>query len=66
MADNNGSDQVIDSPAYMADIRLFFRPEDVAHMGAKGIDISTHDGVKRNALAVFAHTAPPNADIHRI
>jgi hypothetical protein len=63
MADNTAPDQVVASPTYMADIRFFFRPEDVDHMGAKGIDLGTYDGVKRNALAIFAHTAPPNADM---
>jgi tyrosinase len=57
------ADQVVASPTYMADIRLFFRPEDIDHMGAKGIDLATYDGVKRNALAIFAHTAPPTADM---
>jgi hypothetical protein len=57
------ADQVVASPTYMADIRYFFRPEDVQHMGAKGVDLSTYDGVKKNALAIYAHTAPPNADM---
>ncbi len=63
MAGNTVPDQVVASPTYMADIRSYFRPEDVDHMSAKGIDLGTYDGVKRNALAVFAHTAPPNADM---
>jgi tyrosinase len=60
MADNAVPDQVVAAPTYMADIRFFFRTEDVDHMAAKGIDLGTYDGVKRNALAVFTHTAPPN------
>ena len=63
MADDGVADQVVASPTYMADIRFFFRPVDVDHMGAKGIDLGTYDDVKKNALAVFAHTAPPNADM---
>src|SRR5205085_12042538 len=63
MAGNTVLDQVVASPTYMADIRFFFRTEDIDHMGAKGIDLSTYDGVKRNALAVFTHTAPPNGDM---
>ncbi|MDQ6775744.1 MAG: tyrosinase family protein [Actinomycetota bacterium] len=47
----------------MADIRFFFRPVDVDHMGAKGIDLGTYDGVKKSALAIYAHTAPPNPDM---
>ena len=63
MTGNTVPDQVVASPTYMSDIRFYFRPEDVDHMSAKGIDLGTYDGVKRNALAVFAHTAPPNADM---
>jgi tyrosinase len=63
MAENTAPDQIIASPTYMADIRFFFRPEDVDHMSAKGIDLGTYDGVKRNALKVFFHTAPPSADM---
>lgn len=63
MADHTGADDVVASPTYMADIRFFFRPEDVDHMGAKGIDLGTYEGVKRNALAVYPHIHPPNADM---
>lgn len=51
------------SPTYMQDIRFFFRPVDVEHMGALGIDLSTYEGVKNNALKIYAHTAPPNAQM---
>lgn len=57
------ADPVVAAPTYLADIRTYFRPEDVAHMGAKGIDLGTYDGVKKNALTIFAHTSPPNADM---
>ncbi|MGA5822881.1 tyrosinase family protein [Kitasatospora sp. NPDC094028] len=60
---NPADDPVVAAPTYLADIRTYFRPEDVAHMAAKGIDLGTYDGVKKNALAVFTHTAPPNADM---
>ena len=63
MADSQSSDQVIADPTYMANIRFFFRPEDIEHMAPKGIDLGTYDGVKANAAAIFAHTAPPNADM---
>lgn len=61
MAENAAAEQVVASPTYMADIRFFFRPEDVDHMACKGMEIGTYDGVKRNALAINAHTTPPNA-----
>jgi tyrosinase len=63
MAENDVADQVVASPTYMADIRFFFRPEDVEHMGAKGIELGTYEEVKSNAPTVYAHTAPPNADM---
>jgi hypothetical protein len=55
--------QVVAAPTYMADIRFFFRPEDVDHMATKGIELGTYDGVRSNALAIHAQTAPPNAQM---
>jgi tyrosinase len=63
MAGNGATDGVVASPTYMANIRFFFRPVDVAHMGQMGIELGTYEGVKKNALAIYAHTAPPNADM---
>jgi tyrosinase len=63
MAENDTAGGVVASPTYMADIRFFFRPVDVEHMAKKGIDLGTYEGVKNNALAVYAHTAPPNAEM---
>ncbi|KDN87314.1 hypothetical protein [Kitasatospora cheerisanensis] len=60
---NPPADQVVAAPTYMADIRFFFRPEDISHMAAKGIELGTYDGVKKNALAVLAQTSPPNAQM---
>jgi tyrosinase len=57
------ADGVVNEPTYMANIRFFFREEDIDHMKPKGIDLSTYDGVKRNAVAIFTHTAPPNPDM---
>ncbi|WP_316528361.1 tyrosinase family protein [Kitasatospora brasiliensis] len=54
------ADQVVAAPTYLADIRFFFRPQDVEHMAAKGIDLGTYDGVKTSALSIYAQTAPPN------
>jgi tyrosinase len=47
----------------MADIRFFFRPEDVQHMHSKGIDIGTYEGVKTNAPNIYFQTRPPNANM---
>jgi tyrosinase len=60
---HKGVEKVVASPTYMADIRGFFRPEDIDHMALKGIDLATYEGVKRNALSVFTHTAPPTPDM---
>src|ERR671911_1532476 len=57
------SNGVVSNPTYMANIRLFFTQDDIQHMGSKGIDLSTYDGVKTNAVAIFLHTAPPNPDM---
>lgn len=62
MSGNDG-EQVVASPTYMADIRGFFRTDDIEHMAFKGIDLATYDGVKRNALSIFTHTAPPTPDM---
>ena len=44
----------ISNPTYMGDIRFFFREDpDIAHMRDFGIDLSTYQGVKDNALRVY-------------
>jgi tyrosinase len=63
MGETASGEQVVANPTYMADIRFFFEEIDIEHMGAKGIELGTYAGMKRNALAVFAHTSPPNADM---
>ncbi|GAA2812116.1 tyrosinase family protein [Kitasatospora aburaviensis] len=54
-------DQVVATPTYLADIRFFFRPQDVEHMAEWGIELGTYDGAKENALSIYALTAPPSA-----
>jgi tyrosinase len=54
-------DPVVPNPTYMADIRHFFRPEDVRHMGDRGIPIGSYEDLKASATRVLAVTAPPNA-----
>lgn len=61
--DKPAAEPVVDNPTYMANIRYFFEQIDIDHMGARGIELGTYAGVKRNALAIFAHTAPPNGDM---
>jgi tyrosinase len=56
-------DPVVANPTYMADIRSFFRPEDVQHMGWKGIDLGTYEGVKSNASNIYFQTLPPDPNM---
>jgi hypothetical protein len=63
MDDKPAEEPVVDNPTYMANIRYFFEQIDIEHMGARGKDLGTYAGVKKNALAIFAHTAPPNGDM---
>jgi tyrosinase len=44
----------------MADIRNFFTADDVTHMGAKGYDLATYDGVKSNASDIYDQTKAGN------
>jgi len=59
MADNG----VVANPTYMADIRFFFRAEDIQHMAGIGIDLSTYAGVKKDAVTVYFRTEPPGGDM---
>jgi tyrosinase len=48
------SDAAVSNPTYMGNIRFFFRESpDIAHMREFGIDLSTYQGVKDNALRVY-------------
>jgi len=58
MPDPTDEDPVVDNPTYMGNVRGFFRAIDIQHMAAKGKDLGTYQGVKKNALAIYAHTAP--------
>ena len=54
MADN---DPIVEKPTYMAHIRYFFDPIDIDHMkAARGIELGTYAGVRKNALAIRGHT----------
>jgi tyrosinase len=62
-ANDNNDDPVVADPTYMANIRSFFTADDISHMGMKSIDLSTYEGVKSVATAIYTHTAPPNANM---
>ena len=57
------ADAVIENPTYLEHIRYFFEPVDVEHMGRRGIDLSTYEGVKSRATSVYLQTKPPNASM---
>src|SRR5689334_6531574 len=57
------TEQVVPNPTYMADIRHFFDQVDIDHMAAKNIDLGSYGGVKKNALAIYAHTTQPGGDM---
>src|SRR5262249_44991218 len=51
------SDPVVDHPTWFGQIRDFFTPDDIDHMGAKGIDLGTYNGVVANAVSIYAQTS---------
>ncbi|MGO4405241.1 tyrosinase family protein [Bosea sp. RAF48] len=48
--------QPIEHPTFLQHIRFFFEPIDIAHMKARGIDLATYEGVKRNATSIYSQT----------
>ena len=52
---------VIADPTYLGEIRHFFEPEDIEHMGLLGVDLSTYEALKERATSVYFRTKPPNA-----
>ena len=57
------ADSVIENPTYLRDVRHFFDPVDLDHMGRLGIDLSTYEAVKNRATSVYFQTKPPNASM---
>jgi tyrosinase len=54
---NTDSDPVVDHPTWFGQIRDFFTKDDIDHMGAKGIDLGTYNGVVANAISIYAQTS---------
>jgi hypothetical protein len=52
-ADN---DPLVEHPTWFGQVRNFFTPDDIAHMAAKGIDLSTYSGVVANAVSIYGQT----------
>jgi tyrosinase len=57
---NATDDPVVDHPTWYGQIRDFFTATDIDHMGAKGIDLSTYDGVVANAVSIYSQTQAGN------
>jgi tyrosinase len=53
---SSGDDPVVPHPTYMADIRHFFRPGDIACMKGQGVDLGTYNGVRANAPGIYEQT----------
>jgi hypothetical protein len=60
MSSTGGTDQVVENPTYMKDIRAFFTPTDIAHMNGLGVGLATYDDVKKRAVQIFFMTKPPD------
>ena len=57
---NTDEGPLVKHPTWFGQIRSFFTDTDVAHMGAKGIDLGTYKGVVANAASVYAQTQAGN------
>ena len=57
------TEAVIDNPTYLEHIRHFFTDEDLDHMSQRGHDLSTYQGVRKDAVSVSQLTAPPDASM---
>jgi tyrosinase len=54
---NTDNDPVVDHPTWFGQIRNFFTADDIAHMGSKGIDLATYQGVVDNAVSIYSQTS---------
>jgi hypothetical protein len=51
-----GDEAVVVHPTYMADVRHFFRPVDIACMKGRSVDLGTYAGVRARAADILAQT----------
>ncbi|WP_287328961.1 tyrosinase family protein [Mesorhizobium sp.] len=49
-------DKLVEHPTFLEHIRFFFDTIDIDHMGVRGFDLATYDGVKSNAIQIHAQT----------
>jgi tyrosinase len=54
------NDPIIPDPTYMRYIRGIFTQDDIDHMAAKGVDLSTYAGVKTSATNIYIQTLQPD------
>src|SRR5215472_17383377 len=57
------TETIIDNPTYLEHIRHFFTDEDLDHMSQRGHDLSTYQGLRKDAVSVSQLTAPPDASM---
>ncbi|HXC55069.1 MAG TPA: hypothetical protein VNU97_07225 [Rhizomicrobium sp.] len=50
---NTDSDPPVAHPTWYADIRHYFTQMDIDHMGAKGVDLATCQGVVAQLRGIF-------------
>jgi tyrosinase len=48
--------ELVKHPTFLEHIRFFFEAIDINHMGARGIDLATYEGVKANATSIYSQT----------
>ena len=60
MTDNSDSDSIVSNPTWTGNIQAFFDAGDIACMKGQGIDLSSYDGVKANAPAIYEQTSSGN------
>jgi hypothetical protein len=51
-----GDDPLVEHPTWLGEVRYFFRPQDVACMKPRGIDLSSYDAVKEHATNIYLQT----------
>jgi len=59
-------DPIIEHPTFLEHIKFFFEPLDIDHMGRRGMDLATYEGVRSHATSIYAQTKsgtmPPEPD----
>jgi hypothetical protein len=54
------TNEPVEHPTWLANIRQMFVPEDISHMRPQGIDLSSYDNVKALATSIYGQVATGN------